>query len=121
MISQRGYLTIKHSDTRRNTFGLDFPNNEVKSGFLTMVANNYLQSRQDSCNTAQDLAFALEDGELDQFRQMLTAFLASIPYTMRRKDEERERERYFQYTFYLLLRGFPGQHSLHHAPQGRGA
>jgi hypothetical protein len=35
---------------------------------------------------------------------MLTAFLASIPYTMRRKDEERERERYFQYTFYLLLR-----------------
>ena len=69
-----------------------------------MVANNYLQSRQDSCNTAQDLAFALEDGELDQFRQMLTAFLASIPYSMRRKDEERERERYFQYTFYLLLR-----------------
>ena len=35
---------------------------------------------------------------------MLTAFLASIPYSMRRKDEERERERYFQYTFYLLLR-----------------
>ena len=104
MIYQSGYLTIKHYDKRRNTFGLDFPNNEVKSGFLTMVANNYLQSRQDSCNTAQDLAFALEDGELDQFRQMLTAFLASIPYTMRRKDEERERERYFQYTFYLLLR-----------------
>ena len=104
MIYQSGYLTIKHYDKRRNTFGLDFPNNEVKSGFLTMVANNYLQSRQDSCNTAQDLAFALEDGELDQFRQMLTAFLASIPYSMRRKDEERERERYFQYTFYLLLR-----------------
>ncbi len=35
---------------------------------------------------------------------MLTAFLASIPYSMRRKDEERERERYFQYTLYLLLR-----------------
>ena len=104
MIYQSGYLTIKQYDKRRNTFGLDFPNNEVKSGFLTMVANNYLQSRQDSCNTAQDLAFALEDGELDHFRQMLTAFLASIPYSMRRKDEERERERYFQYTFYLLLR-----------------
>ena len=58
MIYQSGYLTIKHYDKRRNTFGLDFPNNEVKSGFLTMVANNYLQSRQDSCNTAQDLAFA---------------------------------------------------------------
>ena len=35
---------------------------------------------------------------------MLTSFLASIPYTMRRKESEPERERYFQYTFYLLLR-----------------
>ena len=35
---------------------------------------------------------------------MLTSFLASIPYTMRRKENERERERYFHYTFYLLLR-----------------
>ena len=30
--------------------------------------------------------------------------MASIPYTMRRKDDEREKERYFHYTFYLLLR-----------------
>ena len=35
---------------------------------------------------------------------MLTSFFADIPYTMRRKDSEREKERYFQYTFYLLLR-----------------
>lgn len=34
---------------------------------------------------------------------MLTSFFASIPYSMRRKDNEHERERYFQYTFYLLL------------------
>ena len=53
---------------------------------------------------SQDLAFALEDGELDTFRKQLTAFLASIPYSMRRKEKEPERERYFQYTFYLLLR-----------------
>ena len=38
------------------------------------------------------------------FHRTLTAFLASIPYTMRRKENEPERERYFQYTFYLLLR-----------------
>ena len=35
---------------------------------------------------------------------MFTAFLASIPYTMRRKENENERERYFQYTFYLIMR-----------------
>ena len=48
--------------------------------------------------------FALKRGQLDEFRKMLTSFLASIPYTMRRKESEPERERYFHYTFYLLLR-----------------
>ena len=48
--------------------------------------------------------FALKRGELDEFRKMPTSFLASIPYTMRRKENEPERERYFHYTFYLLLR-----------------
>ena len=32
------------------------------------------------------------------------SFFASIPYTQRRKDSEPEKERYFQYTFYLVLR-----------------
>ena len=39
---------------------------------------------------AQNLAFALEDGKLDEFHKMLTSFLASIPYTMRRKESERK-------------------------------
>ena len=104
MIYQSGYLTIKDYDKRRKTFLLDFPNNEVKNGFLTLVASNYLKIKENVSNLAQDLAFALEDGKLDDFRQMLTSFLAGIPYTMRRKENEPERERYFQYTFYLLLR-----------------
>ena len=48
--------------------------------------------------------FALKRGQLEEFRKMLTSFLAGIPYSMRRKDNESERERYFHYTFYLLLR-----------------
>ena len=104
MIYQSGYFTIKDYDRRRNRFLLDFPNNEVKSGLLTLIASNYLQLKESVNNVAQDLTFALEDGELEQFCALLTSFLASIPYTMRRKESEPERERYFQYTFYLLLR-----------------
>ena len=104
MIYQSGYLTIKEYDRRRETFLLDFPNSEVQGGFLTMIASNYLKARNEPLNVAQSLAFALEDGELENFRQLLTSFFADIPYTMRRKNSERERERYFQYTFYLLLR-----------------
>lgn len=45
-----------------------------------------------------------EKGELDDFRIGMTSFLASIPYAMRRKENEREKERYFHYTFYLIMR-----------------
>ena len=47
---------------------------------------------------------ALKTGDLELFRKLLTSFLADIPYSMRRKETERERERYFHYTFYLLMR-----------------
>ena len=39
MIYQSGYLTIKDYDMEFNTFLLDFPNNEVKNGFLTAQAS----------------------------------------------------------------------------------
>ena len=47
---------------------------------------------------------AMKSGDCAQLEKLLTSFFASIPYTQRRKDDERERERYFQYTFYLILR-----------------
>ena len=41
MIYQSGYFTIKGYDKDSNLFLLDFPNNEVKSGFLAMVAVSF--------------------------------------------------------------------------------
>jgi len=104
MIYQSGYLTIKGYNRRQNTFLLDFPNNEVKKGFVSIVANDYLDTKTDASNWARDVVNALESGETENFRNLLTSFLADIPYSMRRKENERERERYFHYTFYLLMR-----------------
>ena len=104
MIYQSGYLTIKDYNLRRNTYLLDFPNDEVKNGFISVLANDYLKARKDVNNWTQDVVDALEAGDLEQFRKLLTSFLADIPYTMRRKETKRERERYFHYTFYLLMR-----------------
>lgn len=103
MIYQSGYLTIKDFDLEENTFLLDYPNKEVKRGFLTMVASSYF-SNGDTPSWIRNAVTCLKKGELDDFRTSLTSFLASIPYTMRRKENERERERYFHYTFYLLMR-----------------
>ena len=104
MIYQSGYLTVKGYNLRRNTYLLDFPNNEVKNGFIALLANDYLKPLKDVNNWTQDVVDSLEEGNTEKFRKLFTGFLADIPYTMRRKETEREKERYFHYTFYLLMR-----------------
>ncbi|MCF2550836.1 ATP-binding protein [Bacteroides caecigallinarum] len=104
MIYQSGYLTIKDYDMEFNTFLLDFPNNEVKNGFLTALASSYLKPSEETSGWIRDVVRTLRAGDTGRLCNLFTSFLSSIPYTMRRKDDEVERERYFQYTFYLILR-----------------
>ena len=104
MIYQSGYLTVKDYDMDFNTFLLDFPNNEVKNGFLTMLASSYLKPAEETGGWVRSVVTVLRRGEVDKLCGLFTSFLAGIPYTMRRKADEAERERYFQYTFYLIMR-----------------
>ena len=104
MIYQSGYLTIKDFDLMSNKFLLDYPNNEVKDGFLSLVASSYFNTSRSVDSWIGDAVYQLKEGRIDDFREGLTSFLAGIPYTMRRKENERERERYFHYTFYLIMR-----------------
>ncbi len=104
MIYQSGYLTIKDWDMYLNFYLLDFPNDEVKNGFLAMITTNYLQPKEPTDAFVLQVVKAMQIGDCAQLEKLLTSFFASIPYTQRRKDDERERERYFQYTFYLILR-----------------
>ena len=87
-----------------NTFLLDFPNNEVKNGFLTMAASSYLTPEEETEGWIRSAVVAMRKGDVKTLQTMFTSFLASIPYTIRRKEDERERERYFQYTLYLIMR-----------------
>lgn len=104
MIYQSGYLTIKGYDEDTESFLLDIPNNEVREGFLTLIANDYLKTKEDSTSWLIDSVHKLKQGKLEEFMNGMIAFLASIPYSVRRKNSEREYERHFHYTFYLLLR-----------------
>ena len=104
MIYQSGYLTIKDYDREMRTYLLDFPNDEVKKGFVTMTANSYFSTREDAGSWVRSAVIALKRGEIEKFKTLLTSFLASIPYTARRKENETEKERYFTYTLYLIFR-----------------
>ena len=92
MIFQSGYLTIKGYDMDFNTFLLDFPNNEVKNGFLTMAASSYLTPEEETEGWIRSAVVAMRKGDVKTLQTMFTSFLASIPYTVRRKEDERERE-----------------------------
>lgn len=81
MIYQSGYLTIKDYDMESNEFLLDFPNNEVRSGFLSMLASGYLKSGTMDVDTWISAGIKLlKRGETTAFRDSLTAFLSGIPY-----------------------------------------
>ena len=104
MIFQSGYLTIKDVNRRFNTYLLDFPNNEVRKGMTTLLASNYIQPKDDLSSWVRDMVNAMERADLDLVRRLFTSFLAGTPYSMRPKKTEEQRELYFHYTFYLLMR-----------------
>lgn len=106
MIYQSGYLTIKEYNRRMDTYLLDFPNNEVRKGFLSMLAASYLKPKhREVTSWIVDSVMSLEQGDTAAFRDSLTAFLASIPYDAHGSLKDIDMtEKHFQYTFYLLLR-----------------
>ena len=104
MIYQSGYLTIKNYKRLTNSYLLDFPNDEVRRGFITLLTSSYLKPKENPSSWVLQVIDAMDGGDLEQLKKLFTSFLASIPYSQRRKDNEREKERYFQYTFYLILR-----------------
>ena len=104
MIFQAGYLTIKSFDPDFETYRLDFPNQEVKQGLLTLLANNYLQTADSASFWVMNIVKALRVADLEQARKLFTSFLAETPYAMRPKKDQRQRELYFHYTFYLIMR-----------------
>ena len=104
MIYQSGYLTIKGYNREDEEYKLDFPNHEVASGFLALLASGYFRTPIQPNSWATKLKKALHHGKPDVFRDLLNDFLASIPYSVRVSNGERSHERQFQYTVYLIMR-----------------
>ena len=107
VIYQSGYLTIKGWKRNTDRFLLDFPNNEVKNSFLSELARSYFKSSKGSSvgTWIIRLQDALEEGGAEELGKLLRSFLAGIPYTL----HEKEPERHFQYTLYLIFKLLNGE------------
>ena len=104
MIYQSGYLTIKGYNREDEEYKLDFPNHEVASGFLAILASGYFHTPTEPNSWATKLKKALHHGKPEDFHNLLDDFLASIPYSVRESNGEKSHERQFQYTVYLIMR-----------------
>lgn len=91
---------------RMGAYLLDFPNNEVREGFLSLLSTNYFKPRSKEMSSwITNAVMDLDRGDTDAFRRSLTAFLSSIPYDAHGSLKDMDvTEKHFQYTFYLLLR-----------------
>ncbi len=101
MLYQSGYLTIKGYDEEMNLYLLDIPNNEVKGGFIPLLMNDYFAINTPMKTPIAEMVRCLKNGDTEHFKKLLTKFLSSIPYNLHPKKDT---ERFFQYTFYLILR-----------------
>lgn len=103
MIYQSGYLTIKDYDREMGVFLLDFPNDEVRQGFIDVLSSDYFNSRTAPKTWVVEVTRGLRGGDIEGFVKKMRALLASVTYRFQRKQIPMECERHFQYTFYLIL------------------
>ncbi|MDE6273198.1 MAG: ATP-binding protein [Muribaculaceae bacterium] len=101
---QTGYLTIKDYDRSRKIFTLDYPNVEVKEGFLRFLLYSYMPFMQtDRSFSIFNFINEVRNGEAEGFMKRLESMIAGVPYS-----EKGSAESHFQNAIYLLfnLMGF---------------
>ncbi|WP_288749326.1 PD-(D/E)XK nuclease domain-containing protein, partial [uncultured Treponema sp.] len=102
LLYQSGYLTIKEYDERRDRFVLEYPNDEVKYGFMNSLAVEYLHlKRQSANNDIFAIDDALEAGDTDSLKDQFVSLFASLPYPANPGDSMLERD--FQNVVYLVF------------------
>ena len=97
---QTGYLTIKDYDKEFRSYKLDYPNEEVKYGFLKSLAPYFL--KEDAGDNPLDIRSFVKDirsGNTDNLRERFTALFARLPYP----NDEKAVEQNFQNVIYIVF------------------
>lgn len=96
---QTGYLTIKEFDHFFRTYTLDYPNREVRDGFISFLIPYYIKPNgQPGQFSIKRFVKALTFGSVDEFMTLLGSMLAGVPYA-----EKGSAEAHFQNAAYILF------------------
>lgn len=96
---QSGYLTIRDYDHDTESYILDYPNEEVKEGFLRFLMKSYIPDMMPGSGfTMPDFIRAVRDGKPEKFMKSMDSLVAGVPYS-----EKGSAESHFQNAVYLLF------------------
>ncbi|MDR2087736.1 MAG: PD-(D/E)XK nuclease domain-containing protein, partial [Clostridiales Family XIII bacterium] len=99
LLYQSGYLTIADYDRNLDEYRLDFPNEEVRFGFLEELLPAYTYGPPNPQGLfVGDFFRDLRAGDTDGFMNRMRSFFANIPY-----DLNEETERHYHLVFYLVF------------------
>ena len=107
LLYQSGYLTIKDYNPYSQKYTLEFPNAEVKVGFLENFLVSIMEvTGKDTQGLAGDFYYSLIQHDLDGAMRKLQAFFASIPYLdhgNKDLDELTQFEAYYEVLMYVVF------------------
>lgn len=108
LLYQSGYLTIKDYDPESYIYTLDFPNQEVRTGFIGSMMQVYVGMRQSDVQTGFAFKFwkALRQNDIELALRELKAYMAGLPYVegfKKKLEEVKTAEGFYEWTFYIIF------------------
>ena len=101
VVYQSGYLTITGFDEDSRRYTLDFPNQDIKDGFLDVLLKKFVTVPDDDLGLAIDnLCDALKARDMDKALSVIQSAIADLP-TIVKKDMC---ENYYESVTHLMFR-----------------
>ena len=100
VLYQSGYLTIKDFDERFRLYTLNYPNEEVKNGFVNFLLPFYTKVQATQTTTiVSKFITSVEKGKAEEFMKQLQSLMAGTPYEL-----IKELENHYQNVIYIITK-----------------
>ena len=100
VLYQSGYLTVADYDNRFDLFTLNYPNEEVKAGFINFLLPFYSRVKEKQAQAIiSKFVTAIETGKADDFMRQLQSLMAGTPYEL-----IKDLENHYQNVIYIITK-----------------
>ncbi len=100
VLYQSGYLTIVNYDTEFGLYTLNYPNEEVKAGFINFLLPFYSKVKEKQAQTIiSKFVTSVRGGKANDFMRQLQSLMAGTPYEL-----VKDLENHYQNVMYIITK-----------------